>query len=107
MVLMSLLVIAGGLAVLALLAIAHSRNRVASRSTTALTQPMSLLHVIESDEELRAALIRAARNERAIAEVALARAGRYEEMMPPAPVAELRRAPTTDAEDAHESVSAA
>ena len=98
----SLLLIAGGLVVLATLVLSHPRHRVPSRPPITRPEPNPMFHVIESEEELRAAMARAAQFERGVAEVARARADHYEEIIPPAPVADMHSARTrTDNADEH------
>ncbi len=81
-----------GVAVVLAVGFVASRHRAAAAEPAPLTEPRSMMHVIESDEELREALSRAAQSEREVAEIALGRAAEYEEMLPSARIADLASA---------------
>jgi hypothetical protein len=95
------LLLGSGLAVLVVLALGYRWHRVASRQTITQAEPRSMVHVIESEEELRAAIDRATQFERDVADAARARAAHYEEAIPRAPVADLpsRSMRTTDGDE--------
>lgn len=85
----TLFIVLIGVAVFLAAAVVVSRRRAAAAVRAPLTEPRSMMHVIESEEELREALMRAAQIERVIAETALGRAAQYEEMLPTAPISDL------------------
>jgi hypothetical protein len=58
-----------------------------------------MMHVIGLDEELPEALNRAPQIERNVAETALARAARYEEMLPSAPISPISDLVVAEAEE--------
>ena len=62
--------VAGFLAV----AVVISRHRAAGAEPAHLTEPRSMMHVIESEDELHEALSRVAQLERDVADIALGRA---------------------------------
>ena len=77
--LLSMSLISGGLVVLIALALAHSLHRSLPAPDVAPVEPRSLVHVLNSAEELRDAIQRAAAFERNAAAAALERARRYDE----------------------------
>lgn len=81
-----------GVAAFLTVSVIISRHREARAASAPLTEPRSMMHVIETEDELREALSRAAQIERDIAEIALGRAAQYEEMLPSAPIHDLAAA---------------
>ncbi len=88
----ALFLLLGGAVLLVVLGLSviRGRRRAEVTATGAPEQPCSVLHILRSEEELDDALRRAARFERGVAEAAGRRADRYEELIAPAPITEIR-----------------
>jgi hypothetical protein len=79
------------------LVVGHRQRRRAAQGSSARPEPRSVVRLLTSDAELKEAVERASRFERAVAELLESRAARYESLLSPPSAPGLRFVPPPDA----------